>query len=92
MLIWLSQAECQLHSSEVPAQFLRTSAALAVKGGLSREAALRAITSEAADIIGASERIGRIAVGLDADLVLFSDDPLDLMQDPEWVMIDGHFI
>ena len=77
---------------EVPAQYLRMSAALAVKGGLSREAALRAITSEAADIIGASERIGRIAVGLDADLVLFKDDPLDLMQDPVWVMIDGHFI
>ncbi|MBR3630818.1 MAG: amidohydrolase family protein [Oscillospiraceae bacterium] len=77
---------------EVPGQYLRMSAAIAVKGGLPREAALRAITSEAADIIGASDRIGRIAVGLDADLVLFRDDPLDMMQDPEWVMIDGHFI
>ena len=77
---------------EVPGQYLRMSAAVAVKGGLSREAALRAITSEAADIIGASDRIGRIAVGLDADLVLFRDDPLDLMQDPEWVMINGQFI
>ena len=68
------------------------SAALAVKGGLPREAALRAITSEAADIIGADDRIGRIAAGLDADLVLFPDDPLDMMQDPEWVMIGGQIV
>ena len=35
---------------------------------------------------------GRIAVGLDADLVLFPEDPLDIMQDPEWVMIDGRIV
>ena len=77
---------------EVPIQYLRMSAALAVKGGLPREAALRAITSEAADMLGASDRIGRIAVGLDADLALFPDDPLDMMQDPEWVMIGGSMV
>jgi len=50
------------------------------------------MTSEAADMIGADDRIGRIAVGLDADFVLFPDDPLDIMQDPAWVMIDGHIV
>ncbi len=74
---------------EVPIQYLSLSAALAVKGGLPREAALRAITSEAADILGVSDRIGRIAEGLDADLVLFADDPLNVMNDPVWVMING---
>ena len=76
---------------EVPIQYLPLSAALCVKGGLSHRAALRAITSEAADILGVSDRIGRIAVGLDADLVLFEGDPLDVMHDPVWVMIDGKF-
>ena len=74
---------------EVPIQYLPLSAALAVKGGLPREAALRAITSEAADILGVSDRIGRIETGLDADLVLFRDDPLDIMNDPVFVMING---
>ncbi|MDE5753084.1 MAG: amidohydrolase [Oscillospiraceae bacterium] len=77
---------------EVPIQYLPLSAALAVKGGLPREIALRALTSEPADMLGVSDRIGRIAVGLDADLVLFADDPLDVMQDPEWVMINGKII
>ncbi len=74
---------------EVPVQYLPLSAALAVKGGLPKEAALRAMTSEAAEILGVSDRIGRIETGLDADLVLFADDPLDVMSDPEWVMING---
>ena len=77
---------------EVPVQYLRMSAAMAVKGGLPREAALRAITSEAADLLGAEDRIGRIAVGLDADLVLFPTDVLNVMEDPAWVMIGGQIV
>ncbi|MBQ8078672.1 MAG: amidohydrolase family protein, partial [Oscillospiraceae bacterium] len=77
---------------EVPIQYLRMSAAMAVKGGLPREAALRAITSEAADLLGAEDRIGRIAAGLDADLVLFPTDVLNVMEDPAWVMIGGQIV
>ena len=77
---------------EVPVQYLRMSAAMAVKGGLPREAALRAITSEAADLLGAEDRIGRIAVGLDSDLVLFPTDVLNVMEDPAWVMIGGQIV
>lgn len=77
---------------EVPIQYLPLSAALAVKGGLPKEAALRAITSEAAEILGVSDKIGRIEVGLDADLVLFEGDPLDVQSQPEWVMIGGKIV
>ena len=77
---------------EVPVQYLPLSAALAVKGGLPKDAALRAITCEAADILGVSDRIGRIEAGLDADLVLFAGSPLDVMQSPVWVMIDGKMV
>lgn len=77
---------------EVPVQYLPLSAALAVKGGLPKEAALRAITSEAAEILGVSDKIGRIEVGLDADLVLFEGDPLDVQSQPEWVMIGGKIV
>lgn len=77
---------------EVPVQYLPLSAALAVKGGLPKEAALRAITSEAAEILDVSDKIGRIEVGLDADLVLFEGDPLDVQSQPEWVMIGGKIV
>ena len=43
-------------------------------------------------MLGVSDRIGRIAEGLDADLVLFPSDVLDIMQDPVCVMIDGRMV
>lgn len=73
----------------IPIPYLSTTAALAVKGGMSREDALYAITAGAAEILGVEERVGRIAVGMDADLQLYRGDPLDLLCDPWLVMIDG---
>ncbi len=57
---------------------LRLSAAVAVRNGMSPDAARRAITSVPAEILGLSGRIGSIAKGARADLVVFSGDPLDL--------------
>lgn len=74
---------------EVPIQYLPLSAALAVKGGLPEEIALEAVTSQAADILGVSDRVGRIRQGLDADFVLFQNAPFDIMHDPVWTMING---
>ncbi|MFH1944923.1 MAG: amidohydrolase family protein, partial [Acidobacteriota bacterium] len=51
-------------------------AAFAVKGGMERDKALRAITLTAAEVLGVAERIGSLEVGKDADLVLFDGDPL----------------
>lgn len=73
----------------IPVQYLPTTAALAVKGGMSREDALYAITAGAAAILGIEERTGSIAVGMDADLQLYHGDPLDLLCDPWLVLIDG---
>lgn len=74
---------------ETPIQYLPLTAALAVRGGLSRDDALRAITVNAAEILGVSDRIGSIEVGKDADLVIFAGDPLDVSQTPELVFING---
>ena len=57
---------------------LRISAALAVQHGLSPEAGRRAMTSAAATVAGVAETTGSITVGLAADLVVFSADPLRL--------------
>ena len=55
--------------------FLR-SAALAVRAGMSREAALAALTIEAARQLDLGDRIGSLEAGKDADFVVLSGDPL----------------
>lgn len=74
---------------ETPIQYLPLTAALAVRGGLDRDAALRAITIEAARIIGVDDRLGSVEVGKDADFSLFRGDPLDLTVTPEMVFVGG---
>lgn len=57
---------------------LRATAALAVRSGMDADAARRGMTAVAAKIAGVSDRVGSIAAGKDADLVIFSGDPLRL--------------
>jgi imidazolonepropionase-like amidohydrolase len=47
-----------------------------VKYGLPRETALRAVTIVPAQFVGLDKRIGSLEAGKDADLLLFSGDPL----------------
>lgn len=60
----------------IPTEFLVTSAALAVREGLDRDAALRMITINPAKILGLGDKLGSIEVGKRADLALWSNDPL----------------
>lgn len=73
----------------VPINMLVTQATMAVRDGLPRQTALEAITSAPADILGFGDRVGRIAVGLDADLVLWDGDPLDATSRAQRVWIEG---
>jgi imidazolonepropionase-like amidohydrolase len=68
---------------------LRAGVAMCVREGLGRAAAWRALTSDAARIAGAEDRIGDLAKGLDADIVLWSGDPLDLASEVKAVYVDG---
>lgn len=68
---------------------LRLGAALCVREGLDPQAAWNGLTSEAARIAGVADRVGRIERGLDADLILWSGDPLDLGSRIEAVFVDG---
>ena len=77
---------------ETPIQYLPLTAALAVRGGLDRETALRAITINAAETIGAADRIGSIETGKDADLSLFRGDPLDITVTPFLVTVNGNIV
>jgi imidazolonepropionase-like amidohydrolase len=62
----------------VPINLLPTQAVLAVKEGLNRDAALRALTINPARIMGVDDRLGSLAAGKDADLCVWSGDPLDV--------------
>jgi imidazolonepropionase-like amidohydrolase len=57
---------------------LRMAAILAVRGGLSPERALAAITRVPAEILGLADRVGSLAPGNDADLLVLTGDPLDV--------------
>ena len=74
---------------ETPIQYLPLTAALAVRGGLPREEALKSITINAAKLLGVEDRLGSVEVGKDADFSLFSGDPLDITTTPEMVFING---
>ena len=76
----------------VPINFLAHQAALSVKHGLDRDAALRALTINPARIVGVDDRLGSIEPGKDADLVIWSGDPLDVMSRAEAAYIGGREI
>lgn len=58
-------------------RLLRVHAAGAVARGLDPASVLRAMTRDAAEILGVSERLGSIAAGKQADVSVFAGDPLD---------------
>lgn len=73
----------------VPINFLVLQAALAVKEGLDRHVALEALTVNPAAFLRLDGRVGSLAEGLDADIVIWSGDPLDTTSVAERVFIDG---
>lgn len=73
----------------VPINFLVYQAALAVKDGLEPDAALRALTVNPASMLGLDDRVGALKPGLDADVVIWSGDPLDVMNRALRVFVRG---
>jgi imidazolonepropionase-like amidohydrolase len=82
-----------LHEAGVPFALtggkLLEQARWAVRHGLSADAALAAITSTPAKLLGLEARLGKIAVGQDADFVALSGDPFDLNTTIRKIIIDG---
>lgn len=76
----------------IPINYLSLCAALAVKAGMEETDALKAITINAAEIIGLEDRIGSIQPGRDADLLIMNGEPLELKTRIEQVFINGKTI
>ena len=53
------------------------------------DAALRAITITAAELCGIANRVGSLEAGKDADILLYSGDPLALGAKPDAVLVNG---
>ena len=68
---------------------LKQAAGNAVAYGMPYEAALRAVTADAARVWGVDDRYGTIEVGKEADVVVWSGDPLELTTSVEHVIIRG---
>ena len=71
---------------------LRICAAVAVREGLPEDEALKALTINPAEIVGLSDRIGSIEVGKDADIAVFSGDPLDSRVRCVLTLINGEIV
>ena len=89
---WLAMA--LQHSDQRHRLTLRNLAlcAAAARGGPGGEPALRAVTSRPAAILGVAYRIGTIAPGRDADLVIADDPQLATGTRIETVPVDGEVV
>jgi len=72
------------------ARRLNQEAAKSVKyGGLTEDEAFKMVTINPARALHVDDRVGSIKVGKDADLVLWSDNPLSIYAKPLKTIIDG---
>ena len=76
----------------IPINYLSLSAALAVKAGMDESDALKAITVNAAEIIGVSDRVGSIVPGKDADLIILDGPLLKFETTVKMVIIEGKIV
>ncbi len=76
----------------IPIQYLPMMAGLAVKEGLSRDTAIRAITATPAEILGLEKKIGSIAAGKYADLAVYEGDPLSLEGRCKMTFVKGEIV
>lgn len=67
-------------------------AALAAAHGLTLEEALATVTSEAARVLGISNRVGSLEAGKDGDVVLFDGDPFEYTTHVTGVVVNGRVV
>ena len=76
-------------SPVVPQEQLTLQAAMGVRLGLPHEVGLRALTINNARFLGIDHRVGSLDVGKDADLGVWSGDPLDPRSHVKLFVVNG---
>lgn len=80
-----------LHTDDpiTDSRWLLRSAGIGVRAGMSRKAALEAVTINGAKILGLESRIGSLEPGKDADFIILSGDPLSVYTHVLETWVDG---
>ena len=76
----------------VPIQYLPICAGFAAKAGLGVEEGLKAITINAAKICGVDDRLGSLEVGKDADIAIFTGNPMETFTETLYTIINGKVV
>jgi imidazolonepropionase-like amidohydrolase len=71
-------------------RLLLRSAAMAVRGGMSREKALSALTLSAATMLDLQDRVGSLQPGKDADFIVLSGDPFSVYTKVLQTWVEGN--
>ncbi|HEV2349484.1 MAG TPA: amidohydrolase [Terriglobia bacterium] len=93
-LLWKSGVLVSLHTDNpvIEERNYIEQAAIVNHYGMPDEAALQMVTINPAKILGIDNRVGSIDPGKDADLTLWTGNPLELTSKAEKVFIDGKLI
>ncbi len=73
-------------------QYLPLYAGLAAKKGLGVTEGLKAITINSAIICGVSDRVGSLEVGKDADIAIFTGNPMEVFTDTVYTIVNGEIV
>lgn len=76
----------------VPIGYLPICAGFAAKNGLGIEEAYKAITINAAEICGVSDRVGSLEKGKDADIAIFTGNPMEVFTETKYTIINGKVV
>ncbi|MCK6575729.1 amidohydrolase family protein [Myxococcota bacterium] len=76
----------------IPVEYLSLQAGLCVRAGMAPERALATVTHNPARILGLGERLGRLAPGFDADLLVLDGPPLSVETRVLETYIDGRVV
>ncbi len=77
----------------IPLQYLPMCAGLAVDGGMAEEEAWKAITINPATALGVNDRVGSLEPGKDADIVIWTADPITTLgAAARMTIIDGKIV
>lgn len=76
----------------IPIQYLSLCAYFAARAGMSEENALKSITIIPAEILGVAHRVGSLAEGKDADILILSGSILSMESVVETVIINGQIV
>jgi imidazolonepropionase-like amidohydrolase len=73
-------------------EYLRLCGGLAVRGGMTPDGALRAVTLAPAEVLGVADRIGSLDAGKSADLVIHRGHPFEIASRAETVLVAGRVV